>query len=93
MHLKTTYYTHHFSPIMYCYKVLFAASISLLLLAPVLGQSNLKGRVQLPDSSAATMAIVKLLAVDSATLLSFTSTNMEGNWTLSVTSQGTFSQK
>jgi len=83
MHLKTTYYTHHFSPIMYCYKVLFAASISLLLLAPVLGQSNLKGRVQLPDSSAATMAIVKLLAVDSATLLSFTSTNMEGNWTLS----------
>lgn len=45
-----------------------------------LGQSTLKGRVQLPDSSAATMAVVKLLAPDSATLLSYTRTNLQGEW-------------
>lgn len=49
---------------------------------PVVAQSSLHGRVRLPDSSMAAMAVVKVLAADSSTLVRYTRTNQLGNWSI-----------
>jgi len=51
-------------------------------MTPAMGQATLQGRVRLPDSSAAAMAMVKVLAADSSTLLRYTRAGSLGEWSI-----------
>ncbi len=57
---------------------------------PVVAQSTLHGRVRLPDSSMATMAVVKVLAADSPTLARYTRTSQLGDWSIDKVAPGQY---
>lgn len=56
----------------------------------LLAQGVLQGLVRLPDSSAAAMAVVKLLAADSATLVRYSRTRLSGEWAIEAVAPGQY---
>lgn len=59
-------------------------NVALLLLGPHLapGQTLLRGKVRLPDSGGAAMALVKLLEADSTTMHRYVRADRAGEWSI-----------